>query len=192
MAVRWVPQPNAPVGSNEQIGRRLFGEPGLVGADDQVRPAGSLDYRHFEEKRGAGEVSLDRMGATGFDNKVKNYLIPKADYAGTTFRLPLGFDGWVILTARLLENPAKGINFPIVASPERPNEPEHIQHNPYHAHVCRPAGHDGHSTALHLKHIFQKGRIEPRQRPKGWRAVLGFFLRIVRWATRFLPYLPRR
>jgi hypothetical protein len=187
MAERWVPQPDIAVGPNEQIGRRLFGEPELVGADDQVRPAGFLDYRHFEEKRGAGEVSLDRLGLSGVDKRIKNFLIPKAEYAGTTFRVPQSFDGWVILAARILANPPKGaLKFPVIASPERLDEPEHIEHNPYHAHVCRPPGTDGHSTALHLKYIFEKGRIDPLVRPRGLKAVKATVTRIWLWSVRSL------
>jgi hypothetical protein len=182
MAKRWVPQPNVPVEPSEQVGRRLFNAPELVGADDQVRPPQQLDYRHFEERRDPGEISLDRLGRANVEKKVRDYLIPKAEYAGTTFHTPQSFDAWATLTARALENPPKGsVKFPIIVSPQRPDEPEHIAHNPYHAHVCRPAGHDCHSTALHLKFLFERGKIVPNPyRARGFAAVCAAVVRIAR------------
>jgi hypothetical protein len=53
----------------------------LMGAQDQPSFKG-LDYRHFEMTQGDRELSLDRLGRTGIENKAKNYLKPRADAAG--------------------------------------------------------------------------------------------------------------
>ena len=75
---RWNPA-DKPVGANEPIGRRLFDEPLLAGADDQRKFAG-LDLRNFEEKRDR-EFSVDRLGRTGKERAVIKYLNPRANAA---------------------------------------------------------------------------------------------------------------
>src|ERR1022692_3015608 len=94
----WTPQSDKPVGPNEHVGRRLFAEPSLVGAQGQ-KPIGRLNLRHFEEKRD-GLVSLDRLGRTSIENSIVGYLRPRAERVGTTFRPPKAFNGWAVLTAR--------------------------------------------------------------------------------------------
>src|SRR5438034_7111073 len=79
MKYKWNPQTD-PVGKNEPIGRRLFDEPMLMGAQDQPSFKG-LDYRHFETGDDR-ELSLDRLGSTGIEKKAKQYLGPRADAVG--------------------------------------------------------------------------------------------------------------
>ena len=69
MARKWNPRTD-PVGRNEPIGRRLFDEPMLMGAQDQPSFKG-LDYRHFEVTPNDRELSLDRLGCTGIEKKSK-------------------------------------------------------------------------------------------------------------------------
>ncbi len=146
---RWQPQPDQPVGPNEHIGRRLFDEPMLAGAQDQPSFAG-LDFRHFEETRDP-EVSLDRLGQSGIDKAVVRYLRPRADKAGTTFRPPKAFNGWAVVRARLLSNPPHGPAVPVIASPI---PGQGLDENIYHAHVATPDHFDHYSMALHLRHLF--------------------------------------
>jgi hypothetical protein len=90
MAHKWNPKTD-PVGPKEPIGRRLFDEPMLMGAQDQPSFRG-LDYRHFEETRGDKELSLDRLGCTGIEKKAKTYLRPHADAAGANRCPPRQFN----------------------------------------------------------------------------------------------------
>jgi hypothetical protein len=90
--------PPTKVGSNEQIGRRLFDEPMLQGVTGQPSFSGIQLY-HFEERRDY-EVSLDRLGASGIDRKVSKYLLPRAEAAGRKFAKPKHFDGWAVVSAK--------------------------------------------------------------------------------------------
>jgi hypothetical protein len=144
---RWNPPSN--VGGNELIGRRLFDEPLLRGAVDQPSYSG-LRLNNFEETRG-DEVSLDRLGASGFDHKVSTYLLPRAENAGKTFAKPKSFDGWATVRAKELINAKKPPMLPVFASPVTDPVPND---NIYHAHVVAPSTHEPYMMALHLKHIF--------------------------------------
>jgi hypothetical protein len=64
----WDP-PNV-VGDAEVIGRRLFQRKSLIGANDQAAQPNGYVINDFMETRGAGEVSLDRLGPSGVKNDV--------------------------------------------------------------------------------------------------------------------------
>jgi hypothetical protein len=163
MAQRWLPKPGGPVGLKEPVGRRLFDEPALVGATDQ-KPKQSLDYRHFEETRIPIEVSFDRLGPEGIDRKVVTYLAPIAR-AHAAARRAKKFGGWVWLKAAQLNSPPKGTAFPVIASPIQPSDPEHAEHNPYHAHTACTG--DAHSVALHLQWLFtSQGKMRECKDPR--------------------------
>lgn len=146
---RWQPQSDQPVGPNEHIGRRLFDEPLLAGAQDQLSFAG-LNLRHFEERRDR-EVSLDRLGQSGIDKAVVRYLRPRAEQAGTTFHPPKTFNDWAVVRARLLSHPPQGPAIPAIASPVSGQD---LDEDIYHAHVVTPEHFDHYSMALHLRHLF--------------------------------------
>src|SRR5580658_8732698 len=115
---RWTPADNAPLGPNERIGRRLFDEPALSGAPDQPLWRG-LDVRHFEETRDR-QFSVDRLGATGIDGRVKSYLVRRALEDAKNYHEPKGFNGWVHMTVRNLhetEQESEGIQWAIEPSP---------------------------------------------------------------------------
>lgn len=148
--------PPTKVGSNEQIGRRLFDEPMLQGFMGQPSFSGIQLY-HFEERRDF-DVSLDRLGPSGIDRKVSKYLLPRAEAAGRKFAKPKHFDGWAVVSAKELANARKGPSLAVHASPVNDPEPDD---NIYHAHVVRPANYDIHMMALHLRHVFTTyGKIE--------------------------------
>src|ERR1035437_393533 len=154
----WKPQGNQPIGPNEHLGRRLFDEPLLTGAQDQ-KPSARLNLRHFEEKRD-GQVSLDRLGRTSVDKAVMRYLRPRADRAGTRLRPPKVFNGWAVLTARRFGSPPAppGYALTVIASPESGTA---LDENIYHAHISTPPNLDYHSMALHLRWLFEDhGTIE--------------------------------
>jgi hypothetical protein len=154
----WKPQSSQPIGPNEHLGRRLFDEPLLAGAQDQ-RPIARLNLRHFEERRD-GQVSLDRLGRTNVDKAVVRYLRPRANTAGTRFRPPKAFNGWAVLTARKFGTPPApaGYALTVIASPDSGTD---LDENPYHAHISMPSNMDYYSMALHLRELFDAhGTIE--------------------------------
>jgi hypothetical protein len=164
---RW--NPPSSVGQNEQIGRRLFEEPMLRGTADQPSFSG-LRFNHFEESRG-NEVSLDRLGASGIDRKVSNYLVPRARAAGETFAKSKKFDGWAVVPAKELIQAKRDPKLPVHASPVQDLEPKD---NLYHAHVIRPDNFDSYIMALHLRHIFTSyGKVHSVDaKEKGWQEYL--------------------
>lgn len=133
MAHKWNPKTD-PIGKNEPIGRRLFGEPMLMGAQDQPSFKG-LDYRHFEVSPADRELSLDRLGCTGVERKAKNYLKPLAVAAGANRVPPKPFNGWVQVRASVLGKGLGGQSFPVIASPIDLDEIEGIEENTHHAHI---------------------------------------------------------
>jgi hypothetical protein len=145
---RWNPPSN--VGPNEQIGRRKFDEPMLKGVKGQPPFSGSQLY-HFEETRDR-EISLDRLGASGIDQKVFRYLLPRAEAASGKFAKPKHFDGWFVFSAKELANPHKGPSLAVHASPVNDPEPDD---NIYHAHVVRPANYGSYEMALHLRYVWE-------------------------------------
>src|SRR5690242_7723696 len=100
----WSPNPDNPIGLSESIARRLYDEPQLAGATDQA-PLPLIDVRHFEETRGK-EVSVDRCGQTGVERAVVNYLSPRAQQMGNSFKPPKAFSGWLYVRARDLIKPS--------------------------------------------------------------------------------------
>jgi hypothetical protein len=153
---RWIP-PSDRVDRNEHIGRRLFDEPMLVGAQDQKSFRGLL-LRHFEERRD-DRFSVDRLGRSGVDGAVVKYLQPLAEASGNTFHTPKRFDGWAVLRAHQLGNSTRGTPLSVVAFPENDN--------PYHAHIethqlleSEPEPLRHYHIALHLKELFSaKGSL---------------------------------
>jgi hypothetical protein len=152
---RWEPDAKN-IGPNEHLGRRLFGEPLLIGAQDQV-PPNRLRLDHFMEKRDKGEVSLDRMGQSGIDKRVRNYLMPRALRAAQGFKEPKLFLGWAVAKVKTLTKPPHGEPVELVASPIAGAEPED---NVYHAHAI-PGSRDYYHMALHLLYLFSEhGTVE--------------------------------
>lgn len=143
----------------------MFDEPMLRGAAGQPAFAG-LKLTHFQEKR-SPELSLDRLGATSVDRRVREHLVPRAEAAGQKFQKPLRFDGWCIVAAKELENAKQDPKFPVIASPV--TDPEPLD-NAYHAHVERPDTLSVHMMSLQLRHIFTTyggvERNEPHETPE--------------------------
>ena len=143
---RWNPQNK--VGRQERIGRRSFDEPMLAGAAGQPSFSG-IKMTHFEEKRG-NDVSVDRLGATGIDQKVVKYLLPRAEAAGKKFAKPKLFDGWATVSAKeLIEGHQEKLV--VMASPKADEE---SNGNIYHAHIVTPSHFESYMMALYLRHIF--------------------------------------
>jgi hypothetical protein len=159
MSYKWNPKTD-PVTKNEPIGRRLFDEPMLMGAQDQPSFRG-LDYRHFEETRADRELSLDRLGYTGIERKAKNYLKPRADAAGANCVPPKQFNGWAHVRASALEKGWRGQLFPVIASPI---DLDGIEGNTHHAHIVIEG--DVAFAAFHLREIFTRdGAVEKTDPP---------------------------
>jgi hypothetical protein len=158
---RWKPDAKCPVGKNEKVGRRLFDEPMLAGAKDQKQFAG-LDLRHFHETRSA-EFSVDRVGRSGIEPSVINYLTPKAEAASAKFKTPKRFNGWAVLKVDYLQNPPRGNKLTVVASPINGYD---LDENIFHAHVVLPGVGD-YQTALHLRHLFTTYGEVHRAAPTG-------------------------
>ena len=149
---RWIPRSDEVVGPNEHVGRRLFNEPMLAGAQDQ-KPFAGLDYRHFEEKRD-GEVSLDRLGRSSVEKAVVEYLRPRACGAGTRFHPPKPFNGWIVLKARQFGKPPTAQSKYALSVNASPITGSDLDENIYHAHVSTPENVDAYSMALHLRQLF--------------------------------------
>lgn len=120
-----------------------------------------LDFRLFEEKRSPFEVSLDRLGARGLDDRVLPFLAEKAVKQGLSRKPAKTFSGWQHIAADLLANPKTGpLKFPVIASPVKPEQPNDPEHNPYHAHISPPTGNNGPyepmTVALYLHMLFSK------------------------------------
>lgn len=148
----WQPKSDEAVGKSESLGRRLFDEPMLAGVQNP-KAFGGLDLRNFQEKRDR-EFSLDRLGRTGIDKKVLNYLSPRAKAASTKFNPPKSFDGWAVLRADVIVKPPVGAGFPLYPSPIAGVG---LEENSYHAHALLPESTEAdarYRTALHMRHIF--------------------------------------
>jgi len=180
----WNP-PGDHVGDNEHIGRRLFDEPMLIGAQNQ-KPYAGLDIRHFEETRDDEPFSLDRLGRSSIDRAVVRYLRPRAEMAGARFRPAKAFNGWAVLRARQLANPPVGRaqhgTFPVIASPDNGNG---LLENIYHAHITISRI-DHYTIALHLRHLFVSyGIIHSMPPVEGIRKLLRYLPTNVReWLLR--------
>src|ERR1700730_6981210 len=171
MARRWEPDPQAPVGAREAIGRRLFEIQRLAGARDQKPWKDKLVIGHFLEKRDPGEVSLDRLGETFLDGKVRAFLLPRAQHDGTKRTPPNAFKGWAWISAGKLQNPPAGATgYPITVPPVPESAPGVGDHNPYHSHVCRRPGASAWHTATELRQLFHDhGNVEDVDPQTWWR-----------------------
>ncbi len=163
MAARWVPKNNDPIANQEYIGRRLFYRKKLKGSF-KTKSSG-FDLTHFEESRDEGNVSVDRLGKTSFDKKVRNYLEPRANYAATKQTPEADFIGWAVVQAKDLFSP-QGPNLSIVPDPLPHDGTNDLSENYYHAYIPRPeeyrtGPYASYSMAVHLKMIFdRKNQLE--------------------------------
>lgn len=157
MAKRWDPQ-GKPVDPQERVGRRLFDLPELVGAtEDQYY--GSIKFTQFWDKQ-TGEVSLDRLGRSNVEPKVRTYLIPRAEDHGASFNPKQHFEGWAHIKALHLTQAKWPPNITINASPvfQKVGEDE-IKENIYHAHIDKTT--NSYELACHLRNLFENsGGIE--------------------------------
>jgi hypothetical protein len=147
-------KPSDIVGSSEYIGRRLFRREGLKGAKDQPRPDNTFELYHFEETRDR-EVSVDRLGQTSLDKKVKAYLEERGRDAAQHLHKAT-FRGWALTKAKELQTPAKGKPLKIVASPIDAQGGSELSGNRYHAHIEMLPEYDAHDMAIRLKYIFER------------------------------------
>lgn len=133
MAKRWDPQ-GKPVGPQERVGRRLLDLPELAGAsEDQYYSR--IKFMQFWDKD-TGEVSLDRLGRSNIEPKVRNYLIPRAKKHAASFAKPKTFEGWAHIKADELLNSKYPPNLVLKASPDLIAEGEdEYNENIYHAHI---------------------------------------------------------
>lgn len=182
----WKPQINKPIGQNEHIGRRLFDEQELVGAQGQKQLA-RLSLQHFLDTR--GEVSLDRLGPSGVEKAVVKYLQPRAERAGTRLKPPKAFNGWAVIRARQFDSPAaqRGVALSVVASPQHGAG---LDENIYHAHIEDPPNFvdpdkKPYFLALHLRELFERETmLLPVGRPTAARGESGFWRLIAGWIRR--------
>jgi len=139
------------IGDKEFVGRRLAARPALVGAIDQIRKKTPFDFRDFEETRPPHELSLDWLGRSGLDSKVRRDLTPQAQRMFASQKPARTFGGWAYLQAFRLSKARKDYPCAVVSSPEMPDQPDHPEHNPYHV-VVRPSEKFGSAylAALHL------------------------------------------
>jgi hypothetical protein len=142
-------------------------EPVLRGAQGQPSYSG-IELHHFQ---GGRELSLDRLGATGVDRRVRQHLKLRAEAAGAARRKPSRFDGWFQVAAKELERARKPPKLPVIASPVHAPEPND---NIYHAHIVLPDDEYAHLTSLHVRYIFTEyGDVVHNERnqpaPAGWR-----------------------
>src|SRR6266403_2861623 len=152
---RWAPNAEEPIGTSEPLGRRLFDEPSLAGAQDQVPPIGLLNLRHFQEKRDRN-YSLDRMGKTGVDRSVRSHLLERATNAAKKLTPPKSFDGWAVVRASYLTKAS-----PTVTCSVSPIIGDGLNENIYHAHAVRPENTQEIHFALQLRHLFHThGSVE--------------------------------
>jgi hypothetical protein len=162
-------KPNAAtVAGSEFIGRRLFERPGLKGAEDQKRPAKTFELYHFENND--REVSVDRLGQTSVDGKVKKtYLNARGHYAATLMH-KREFHGWAVTQAKIVQSPPS--SYPILPSPIAQVGMEPLTENNFHAHIEMPDRLSPYEMAVILKHIFEKNyRLEPcvpSGKTEGW------------------------
>jgi len=160
MAKRWNPKPDAPIGVQEQVGRRIFDEPKLRGVEDQPE-LGILSVEHFREKRDPN-VSLDRLGRSGIEPKVKKHLIPRCELQGKKFEKSKEFEGWAVIKVKDLVNKwAKVPQWEVHASPVEKQGSEEFSDNEYHAHANCSEENNDLGAALFLRHLFERyGQIE--------------------------------
>lgn len=174
---KWQPENDPAIGKNEQLGRRLFDEPMLVGVTNQ-KNFGGLLLRHFEETRDV-EFSLDRLGRTGIDQSAVRYLNPRAEAAGTRFKPQRAFNGWAVVKADYLRKPHRGPALELVASPIKGDG---LEENHHHAHAVLPSLENAYANALHLRQVFvQYGSIHPSGAGAQTEASVPWWLRFWYW-----------
>lgn len=164
----WKPDSDK-IGPNEHLGRRLLDKPQLIGALDQP-PGRQLRLEHFLEKRGAGEVSLDRMGQSSVDKRVCAYLGQRAARAARSFKEPRQFSGWAVAHAKKLRQPPHGAPpVLIVPSPIVATELEDLDKNIFHADAL-PEQRSPYDMAVQLLWIFSEhGKTEYYKHELSWR-----------------------
>lgn len=157
MTRKWNPETD-PIGRDEPIGRRLFDEPMLIGAQNQPSFKG-LDLRHFEETRD-DQLSVDRLGSTGIEKKAKNYLRPRAEAAGAKCHPKKQFNGWAYVRADILKGGYRGHGFHVTASPVEGDE-SNLEDNTHHAHIVLGDQLTPIMAAFYLRELFTThGKVE--------------------------------
>jgi hypothetical protein len=154
-------QPNATtVAGSEFIGRRLFERAGLRGAQDQKRPDKTFELYHFEDSD--REVSVDRLGQTSVDGKVKKSYLNLRGHHAATLMHKKEFHGWAVTKAKELQVPPKGKPLSIKPSPIAAQPGDELSENKYHAHIEFLPEYDTHDMAVRLKYIFERNyHLEP-------------------------------
>ena len=158
MAKRWNPE-GKPVSPQERVGRRLFDLPELAGAsEDQYYSR--VKFTQFWDNR-TSEVSLDRLGRSNIESKVRNYLVPRALHQGTTFNREKKFGGWAHIKAQDLTKAKYPPSLVISASPvHRQEDDDELIENIFHAHVEKQD--NSYLMALHLRNLYETaGAIDP-------------------------------
>ena len=107
------------------------------------------------------EVSLDRLGETGLDERVVSFLSVAACRQGAARKPPKTFYGWQHIRAETLANPPVGpYKFQVKPSPVALGDPQDPEHNPFHAHVEPPVSNgnvlESTTVALYLQMLFSK------------------------------------
>jgi hypothetical protein len=180
----WKPDATA-VGKSEFIGQRLFEREGLKGAKDQKRPEKTFEIYHFEETRDDREVSVDRLGQTSVDGKVKSYLNPRAHHAATLLHKK-EFQGWAVTQAKAIQSPPNSYQIipPAIAGEAGgalTEKGDPLTENKFHAHIAIPERLTPHEMAVMLAHIFSKDyRVEaatPAKKEQGWLSAVGSWFR---------------
>ena len=112
-----------------------------------------IKFTQFWDKS-TGEVSLDRLGRSNIEPKVRTYLLPRAIAQAKSYAKPRRFDGWAHIKAEELQKAKYPPSLVLVASPieREPDKPEESE-NIYHSHIEKPL--DGYAQALHLRNLFE-------------------------------------
>jgi len=154
---RWQPSTSS-VSDSELIGRRLFDEDGLAGADDQPVISPQWCLNSFQDNRNK-EWSVDRMGRANCEKKVVNYLTLRAIKHANAFEKAKTFNGWFCVAAKHIRA-SKDYDLDVVPSPkqgmnENESSESDLTANSFHAHVVLPDNVPPIGCALYLRHIFQ-------------------------------------
>lgn len=152
---RWTPRATDPIGQNETIGRRIYDRNSLKGARDQIRPQNTFELYHFEERREPGDVSVDRLGQTSVDPRVRGYLAPRAIAAAAGLTPVAPFRGWAVVRAKHIQRPTQGPPLRLTPSPIVPIDGDAMSGNDYHADISRHNDYGYYEMAMHLKNIFE-------------------------------------
>lgn len=180
--------PNENIGRHEHIGRRLFPRKRLKGAADQQPPPNTFELYHFEETRDGGEVSFDRLGETSIERRVRRYVSLRAHHDASLRKPQTSFQGWAVVRAAELKEPAKGPAVSLFASPVVATAGDELTENIYHAHAERPSTYGSYEMAVHLKTIFDRRyHLEPAMPEKAIPATSqNIGIRIWHWVRQLL------